>query len=74
MAEPVDAAKSPEELIRDFEKCVVAGDIAGMAKIIGQWHDNWSGISEATKREILTLEAIFLSMVKLRAKPTVSPQ
>lgn len=73
MAEPVDAPKPPEELIRELERYVVAADMAGMAEIIPQWRAHWGSISEPMRREILTLEAIFLTMVNARAKPASSP-
>lgn len=66
---PADAAilKSPAEHIKDLEKSAVAGDIAGMAKGIEQLRNQWDRLDDRMKADIQKLEAIFLSLVQLKA-------
>ena len=51
-----------------MEKCVIDADLAGMAESIGELHAQWDQIDDATRSDILKLEAIFLSLLNARVK------
>ena len=53
--------------IRELEKCIAAGDIAGMAKAIEQIHQKWDSFNDNMKKDIQKLESVFLSMVNTKA-------
>ena len=52
--------------IKVLEKCIAAGDIPGMAKIIEQLHEKWDSLDKKAQKDVAKLEAIFLSLVKLK--------
>ncbi len=55
-----------QKQVRELEEYVAAGDIAGMAQVIEQLHEQWDDLPEDTQQEILKLEAIFLSFVDIK--------
>lgn len=58
--------KTPQAQVKELEKLIAAGDIAGMAGIIESLHGKWDSLSEPMQKDIGELEAIFLSLVKLK--------
>lgn len=60
--------KTAQQQIHSLEGFIAAGDIQGMARVITDLHEDWDGISEAEQRDILRLEAIFLSLVKMHVE------
>jgi len=61
------AAKSPEEQIRHLEKCAADGDLAAMMQGIGDLHEKWNSLSPDTQEDVKRLEAVFLTLLKVRA-------
>ncbi len=57
-----------QEHITALQTFIAAGDIAGMARMIEALRDQWNSLQELQQAEVLKLEAIFLSLVKLRAE------
>ena len=59
---------SPEEQVKQLEKYIYDGDIAGMAQVIGDLHARWDSLGGEMRADILKLEAIFLSMLQARVR------
>ncbi len=59
---------TPAEHIKRMERCICDADLAGMAQSIGDLHAQWDSIDDATRSDILKLEAIFLSLLHARVK------
>lgn len=62
------AQKSAEEQVKDLEKFAATGDLANMMQVIGDLHERWNTLSPDTQDDVKKLEAIFLTMLKARAK------
>lgn len=60
--------KSPQEQIRDFEKCIALGDIGGMAKSVQELRGRWDELDAPQQQDVVRLEAIFMSMAKMIAE------
>ena len=58
--------KASQTQIQELEKCIVAGDLSGMAGLVALLHEQWGSLSENEQQDVLKLEAIFLSMAQLR--------
>jgi hypothetical protein len=64
----MEGAMSPEEHIARIEKCVVAADIAGMAHALGELHGQWQTLPETVRSQLLTLDAILLTLLQARTR------
>lgn len=55
-----------QEYICELEKNLVKGDIIGASRAIAQIYDHQDALDRATRQDLEKLEAIFLSLVRLR--------
>lgn len=60
-------AGSAQIQVRHLESCIAAGDIPGMARSVEALRQSWDSLDEATRADVLKLEAIFLSLVNAKA-------
>lgn len=66
MTETAPAPLTPQQHIKNLEKCIALGDIGGMAKSIEELHRGWDGLDAMMQADIRKLEAIFLSLVRMK--------
>lgn len=61
---------SSADHIQALEQAIAAGNIAAMAQIIEQAHEEWDAFSDSDKKDFSKLEAAFISIVTLKTGAT----
>lgn len=60
--------KTPQQQIKDFEKYIALGDLGGMAQSVQELRGRWDELDAPQQQDVAKLEAIFLSIVKLKTE------
>jgi predicted metalloendopeptidase len=60
--------KTPQQEIKDFEKSIALGDLGGMANAVQALRGRWDELDAPQQQDVAKLEAIFLSIVKLKTE------
>jgi len=60
--------KTPQQQIKDFEKSIALGDLGGMANSVQALRGRWDELDAPQQQDVAKLEAIFLSIVKLKTE------